>query len=666
MSGAAPAPGSAPGPQARQVDLAKLLGEAQGDFTSGNISRCWDRIAPLLPLAEANRIPSPRLESLRYLQLGCALYGVGDLEAARQLNRALPTRLFTPMRYRLSLRLRDPGQAKRLRRDPANGARELADFRTSAGLHEIWAHRYRLGFPLYAARWQAINFPRVLPQGVTHVPLPEDPARDEGMIVLEQGLGDVLFHLAHIKAEGAHEAATFIGLAKYGPLIRRYFPQARYVPAARVAEELGQPRAHLAADFVGRGYRRLGHIAPGITLDQPTRHPFDPPVFGLCWRGGSGQNRREERHIPLRFLLDMLPLNARFLALQFDLTDEERAILTADPRCHVPLADITTNPAETIDMIRPLAGVISVDSANWHMAGFSGVPLLAVMNHSAHWFWGPGADAQSAFASATTLRKEDLSARALAAWIETARRDWGQRPVAALPAIHRAPPAGLPAALRPVFITGLPRSGTSLVTRILQGQGLWLGETIAGNADNPEGYGENRRIREKHLKPLLAALGADPRGVAPLPRTEALPPCPGLTRRLLRAIRAEGYNGKIPWGYKDPKLALLWPLFARAFPGATWVVVQRDRPAVLASLARASFMRQHSTSAEFWKPFAACYDDRLAALRDSGVTVHVVQAEGIMGGDVAPLAPVCAAAGLPFDEGRARAALQRKEAAPPA
>ncbi|MBR9764546.1 MAG: sulfotransferase [Rhodobacteraceae bacterium] len=647
-----------PAATARRVSPARLLKEAQTAFRNGNISRAWQVLEPLLRSPVAAELPEAQRQALQYLQLGCALYQVGDMDAARALNRALPTHLFTPLRYRLSLRLRDPGQARRLRKDPANGARELADFRTSAGLHEIWAHRYRLGFPLYAARGRAINFPKVLPDRVTHAPLGADPARDAGLIVLEQGLGDVLFHLAHIKAEGAHEQSGFTGLAKYGGLVRRYFPQASFTPVQQLSDALGKPRAHLAADFVGRGYRRLGHVSPGIQLDRPARHAFDRPVFGICWRGGSGQNRREERHIPLRFLLDLLPLDGRYLAFQFDLTEEERKILQADPRCEVPLADITTDPIATIDMIRPLAGMISVDSANWHMAGFSGVPLLAVMNRTTHWFWGPERDAATVFPQARTLRKEDLSAPAIAAWMDETRAAWQARPAALLPLPHVAAP-DLPAPARPLFVTGLPRSGTSLVMRMLAGQGLWLGETIPGNVDNPEGYGENRALRETRLKPLLEHLGADPRGVAPLPRTEALPPCPQLAAQMLQTIRDQGHDGRTPWGYKDPKLTLLWPLFARAFPQATWVVVTREREAVLRSLARASFMRRHSTSEEFWKPFCACYDDRLAALRASGVTVIELQAERIMGGEVEALAPVCAAMGLRFDAGAARAALAR-------
>ena len=192
----------------------------------------------------------------------------------------------------------------------------------------------------------------------------------------------MLFHLAHIRAEGRHEASHFVGLRKYGTLIRRYFPKARFTAHDDLPGGSPRPRAHLAADFVGRGYRRTGRVAAPVQFDTPFRRTGEPPVWGICWRGGSGQNRREERHIPLRMFLDLLPRDGRFLALQFDMTDEERAVLQADARCLIPGADITQNPVETMAIIRPLAGVISVDSANWHMAGLCDVPILAIMNRA--------------------------------------------------------------------------------------------------------------------------------------------------------------------------------------------------------------------------------------------------------------------------------------------
>ncbi|WP_163846786.1 sulfotransferase [Pseudooceanicola aestuarii] len=633
------------------------LNRARAAFGEGRISAAWEAIAPLR--SGRDGLPPAQARELDYLVLGCAVYHTGDLNAARVLNARLSADQWRPMRYRLSLRLRDPATAKRLRSHPAVTPQEAEDFRTSAGLHEIWANRYGLGFPLYARRFAAINFPKVLPGSLDHAPLTDDPTRDVDLIVLEQGLGDVLFHMAHIKAEGHHARSTFTGLAKYAPLVGRFFPEATFLPLEKLSE--GPRRsAHLSADFVARGYRRLGSLSPGITLAQPLRLALDSPVIGICWRGGSGQNRREERHIPLRWLLDMLPMEGRYLALQFDLTEEERAILHADPRCMVPVADLTANSLATLDMLRRLAGVISVDSANWHMAGFSGVPLLAVMNRTAHWFWGAGARAESVFASARTVSKDGLDADVLARWLPEAQAQWRARPVTPLP----CPPVsrGVPrvaAPLRPVFIAGLPRSGTSMVTRALNRCGLWVGETVAGNADNPQGYYENRAIRDRIVKPLLKSMGADPLGVSPLPRWETLPPAPALAATLLRAIRAQGYDGRAVWGFKDPKITLLWPLFAEAFPQATWVIVHRDRAAVLRSLTRASFMKRHSTSEEFWVPFCNAYAHRLHRLRDSGLRVVEVEADAVMAGDLDPLAAVCAATGLDWDAGAVRRALAR-------
>jgi hypothetical protein len=618
-------------------------------FNKGLVSDCYALIRPLLSAPP----PEPRDRSrLAYLQLGCALYYTGDLEAAKRLNAALPTRHWRPMRYRLALRQRDAATAKRLRSDPEVTDVERNDFRTSAGLNMLWANRYRSGFPLYAARHNAILFPRTVPSALSWAPLPDDPAEDAETIILEQGLGDVLFHLSHIRAEGLHESSRFVGLRKYGPIIRRYFPNARFTAHDDLPKAGARPRAHLAADFVGRGFRRTGKVAAGITFDKPLRHGGEPPVWGICWRGGSGQNRREERHIQLPLFLDLLPRDGRFMALQFDLTDQERQLLQADGRCMVPLADLTANPIQTIDMIRPLAGVISVDSANWHMAGFSGVPLLAIMNKTAHWFWGAEAKAETAFANATTIPKEALSAKPVADWLDKTRMAFDQRPV-------RRRPAPRQIERQPVFVLGLPRSATSMTTRVLHAHGLWLGDTVPGNSENPQGYFESRAIRDGIVKPMLRKLGADHFGIRSLPAWDVLPPDPTLRHRIARQLEQEGYDGTVPWGFKDPKLTLLWRVFDRAFPEAIWVIVSRDRAKVIDSLCRTSFMARHSTSPEYWVPFCNAYDHRLELLRGSGAQVFDVNSDALSGGQFDQIRQVIEAAGLVFDQTKATGALVR-------
>ncbi|WP_238318665.1 sulfotransferase [Pseudooceanicola atlanticus] len=653
MTGPQQATGQAPG-QTAPAENVPPIKRAQDLFNAGRVSECYAIIKPMIDTPPAD---ARDRSNIAYLQLGCALYKTGDMEAARKLNAALSTAHWRPMRYRLSLRLGDMTTAKRIRTAPDVTDRERDDFRTTAGLHLIWAKKYRLGFPLYACRHNAILFPKTVPNRCRHVPLPDDPAQDETTIVLEQGLGDVLFHLAHIRAEGQHETSRFIGLRKYGPLIRRYFPRATYLAHEDMTDAHGTPRIHLAADFVGRGFRRNWHLAPGITFDTPIRHAGEPPVWGICWRGGSGQNRREERHIPLQIFLDLLPRDARFLALQFDLTKEERTILLADGRCMIPLSDITQNPVHTIDMIRPLAGVISVDSANWHMAGLSDVPIFAIMNRTAHWFWGKESRAETAFPCATTVRKEDVGPARVGEWVRDTRKAWREREAQGHPKpakLSRTEPRD-----RPVLIVGLPRSATSMTTRVLHSQGLWLGETVPGNRENPQGYFESRMIRDQLIKPTLSALGADPLGVRRLPAWDVLPPFPALRDTLFAMLRREGYDGRQPWGFKDPKLTLLWPLFARAFPQAHWVIVTRDRDKVLDSLCRTSFMARHSTSPEFWLPFCSAYDHRLNLLRASGAQVHEVDSDALSGGSLSQIKGVIRAAGLGFNARDARAALVR-------
>ena len=70
----------------------------------------------------------------------------------------------------------------------------------------------------------------------------------------------------------------------------------------------------------------------------------------------------------------------------------------------------------------------------------------------------------------------------------------------------------------PIFVLGLPRSGTSLITGSLSICGAWIGSTFPGDANNPEGFFEHITIRENVTKNILKQLlGCDPLGVRKLP-----------------------------------------------------------------------------------------------------------------------------------------------------
>src|SRR4029434_5176976 len=90
-----------------------------------------------------------------------------------------------------------------------------------------------------------------------------------------------------------------------------------------------------------------------------------------------------------------------------------------------------------------------------------------------------------------------------------------------------------PAFDEPVFVTGLPRSGTSMVAGLLGVSGLWLGHTVPGGQENIRGFFENVILRERVQKEILHQGRFDPLGVRLLP-----PPAWHAVIKNLRAVVA--------------------------------------------------------------------------------------------------------------------------------
>jgi hypothetical protein len=206
----------------------------------------------------------------------------------------------------------------------------------------------------------------------------------------------------------------------------------------------------------------------------------------------------------------------------------------------------------------------------------------------------------------------------------------------------------------PVFILGVPRSGTSLVTGLLALNGLWVGRTLAGDVSNPKGYFENIALRDGVNKELLSQLGYDRFGVQSLPPAVGLPRAPGLRKLVLSSIAAEGYDGSRPWGFKDPKLTLTWPIWHQEFPQARWIVVRRPTSSVVQSCLRAPFMRRHSTDPKFWRRLVAEYDQRLDRMQTAGLWLRRIRASEIIEGQLDRIAEIAQELGLNWNSDNAQ------------
>ncbi len=138
-----------------------------------------------------------------------------------------------------------------------------------------------------------------------------------------------------------------------------------------------------------------------------------------------------------------------------------------------------------------------------------------------------------------------------------------------------------------VCIAGMHRSGTSLVARLLNLCGLYLGPKaalLAPNEDNMEGYWENSLFVEINDS-LLAQLNgtwASPPAVnsgAVLGQPPAF-----LAKKAERLIRS--FDGHNAWGWKDPRNSLTLPFWQQRIPGLKVIVCLRNPLEVAYSLAR--------------------------------------------------------------------------------
>lgn len=134
---------------------------------------------------------------------------------------------------------------------------------------------------------------------------------------------------------------------------------------------------------------------------------------------------------------------------------------------------------------------------------------------------------------------------------------------------------------RVLILTGMHRSGTSLVASLFQRAGISLGkEWVAPKAnDNPRGFFEDAEFVEFH-EALLHARGQD----ILVTRDFLLQPDAAETERARSIIAARADQNL--WGWKDPRTSLALEFWHALLPDARFVLVYRHPLDVMLSLAR--------------------------------------------------------------------------------
>lgn len=177
-----------------------------------------------------------------------------------------------------------------------------------------------------------------------------------------------------------------------------------------------------------------------------------------------------------------------------------------------------------------------------------------------------------------------------------------------------------------LVITGMHRSGTSLVSNLLQSAGVHVGDNlIAANVANPRGYFEDVGFYEFH-EHLLHERGQSYLYAAFDGAFEAVPEETARARQLI----AERSTQRL-WGWKDPRTSLFLDFWHELLPQARFLFVYRHPIDVLLSLLRRGEFDEHpnlSAGLEAWQTYNAKIAEFYDEHAEDCLLVHI---DGVVG-----------------------------------
>jgi hypothetical protein len=177
---------------------------------------------------------------------------------------------------------------------------------------------------------------------------------------------------------------------------------------------------------------------------------------------------------------------------------------------------------------------------------------------------------------------------------------------------------------------GMHRSGTSLVSRVLNVLGVYLGpeaNLMRPSTDNPTGHWESRPIKEINDQ-ILSTLGGSWSEPPPLPPGWERSPELAAVRRKAREVIESDFSSAELWGFKDPRSSLTLPFWQRILDPMRYVICLRNPLDVAASAGarnRADDTVPFEQGVELWLTYV-----RGALANTAGHPRHLVFYEDLM------------------------------------
>jgi hypothetical protein len=185
----------------------------------------------------------------------------------------------------------------------------------------------------------------------------------------------------------------------------------------------------------------------------------------------------------------------------------------------------------------------------------------------------------------------------------------------------------------PVFVTGIERSGSSIIAKIIAICGAWKGDTT--------GMYENIKIREL-LKGIYKNCNADELGQYPLPDLKKIRPL--YKDQINIILEQQRYNENTIWMYKSFRLIQTWTLWRELYPDAKWVIIRRRTSDIVDSCLKTGFMKAFEdpkiqkeigvdNARDGWLWWIHYHEKLFYDLEQSGANIKVIWPERMVQGD---------------------------------
>lgn len=217
-----------------------------------------------------------------------------------------------------------------------------------------------------------------------------------------------------------------------------------------------------------------------------------------------------------------------------------------------------------------------------------------------------------------------------------------------------------PYAESPIIVTGCPRSGTSIVSGMLEICGAFVGTSPQPVKNDTRGMGENKSIYDTVVKPFIQhSMKADPAGQWPLVDMEKIMIPIDWELMVADALHKDGYKGG-KWLYKSNTAALIWKVWSYAYPNAKWIIVRRRTGDIISSCLHTSHMKAFKnpdyraeigaeTEKDAWTYWVRRYEAAFVDMLTAGVNCKVVWPERFVSSDYHQLYEVIEWVGLKWE-----------------